>query len=274
MIIKNLGLFKILFYVYFYWFIKVCFYKKNLPERRMETKRITAKITLDKLENEVIEKINFDGHLPKNEPNKVNILLANHCSTIDFVVISGLMSKFNIDNFYFIFKKSILKIPGFGHLLSSDISISRNWDHDKDNIVNQIKNIKEGYIIIYPEGTRFSTKKHKDSKKFSIENNLPIYNNTLTPRIKGTHLIFKTLQETGKLGGIYDMTLVFKNFIGQSLGLSKILSCSGNLGELDIISKKLKITENDLDYENFKEKIFKLWLHKNLKIDLIKKLGT
>lgn len=273
MIIKNIALFKIFFCVYIYWLIKVCFYKKDLPERRMQTKRTTAKITLNELDN-IVDKFNFEGKLPKNEPNKINILLANHCSTIDFVVISGLMSKYGVDNFYFIFKKSILKIPGFGNLMSSDISISRNWDTDKESIIDQIKNIKEGVIIIYPEGTRYDTKKHKDSKNFCIENKLPIFNYTLAPRIKGSHLIFKTLYESGKLGGIYDLTIVFRKYINQNLGLMKILNCNNNLGDLDIIFKKLKVDKNDLDYENFKNKIFKLWFDKNLKIDSIKKLGT
>ena len=251
----------------FYWLIKCPLAKeKNI----MGAKYLGARANLDFLENFLVKKIKIYGKLLNNESDKVNILFANHNSTVDVVIICGLIYKFNIDHFYFIFKKSLVKIPILGDLVKDDISLNRNWDSDKDNIKNQVEKIKKGYIIIYPEGTRYSSKKHKDSIKFSIDNKLPIYNYTLTPRVKGSHLIFKTLLESNKLGKIFDMTIIFPNYINKELYLNKILNTK-DLGELYVFFKEVNYNYSEIDYEIFKNKMFKLWLQKNIIIDLVKR---
>lgn len=267
MIKKICGIFKMVIMICFYWLIKCPLAKEK---NRMSAKYLGSRSTLDFLENSLVKKIKIYGELLKNEPDKVNILFANHNSTADVIIICGMIYKFNIENFYFIFKKSLVKVPILGDIIKDDISLNRNWDSDKDNIKNQVKGIKKGYIIIYPEGTRFSCKKHKDSIKFSIDNKLPIYNYTLTPRVKGSHLIFKTLFETNKLGKIFDMTIIFSDYINKELYLKNIIYTK-DLGELYVFFKEINYNYYDIDYEIFKKKMFDLWLQKNIIIDLVKR---
>lgn len=265
MIKKVFGILKIVVSICFYWLLKV-FFSKNKLGKRMEAKYLSSGIVIDCLEKYIIDRINITGELEKT--NKVNILLANHNSTIDFAIICGMMYKYNIEDFYFIFKNSIMKVPILGDILKDDINIKRNWDSDKVNIVEQIKKIEKGFIIIYPEGTRFSLKKHKESKIFSVQNKLPIFNYTLCPRVKGSHLIFSLLFELNKLGKIIDMTIIFSKFVNKELYLNKVLTCK-ELGCLEIIFREIGFDKNDLIYENFKNKIFMIWLQKNILIDKI-----
>jgi len=152
--------------------------------------------------------------------------------------------------------------------LKEDISINRNWDQDKENIKEQLKKINNGYIIIYPEGTRYSKKKHKESLNFSYINKLPFFNYTLTPKVRGTHLIFSSLLEQNKLGDVYDMTIIFPKYINKELYLKKIINDS-NLGDLFIFFKKIHFNKKEIDYELFKKKIFTIWFDKNIIIDFV-----
>ena len=152
--------------------------------------------------------------------------------------------------------------------MKDDIKLKRNWNEDKDSIVEQLNNIESGIIIIYPEGTRYCKKKHIESRKFCKDNKLPIFNYTLAPRVKGSHLVINSLKQMNRLGNVYDVTLAFDNFIKQELYLSRIFKLS-DLGPLTVNIKKIHFNDNDLQYENFKEKMFKMWLVKNNLIDTI-----
>ena len=267
---KFLGVLQYFISCTYFWLLYIRF-SKNKKAGRLELKRnILIKIVY-LVENYILDKnkIFIKGSMEKSEENnKIDILLANHNSTIDFMFIGYICKKNNINNIYFIIKDSITKIPVIGDCLRDDISLKRNWEEDKENLINQLNEIESGMIIIYPEGTRFDIDKYKKSKKFCYDNKLPILNYTLTPRVKGTHAICKTLFEKNRLGNIYDTTLYFKDHSKTNLYLSRIFTMS-DLGELDINIKKFGFSEEDLDYEIFKNKMYDLWFKKNLYIDTL-----
>ena len=64
------------------------------------------------------------------------------------------------------------------------------------------------------------------------------------------------------------MTIIFSQFVGKELYLNKVLTCK-ELGILEIIFREISFDKNDLIYENFKNKIFMIWLQKNILIDKI-----
>lgn len=72
------------------------------------------------------------------------------------------------------------------------------------------------------EGTRFTTEKHEASKKFAEEKGLPILKHHLTPRIKGFTTSLPYLH--GKFGGIYDVQLSFKQYVGNGTKCSVIFN--------------------------------------------------
>ena len=255
--------------VIYTWLLNIAF-SKDKKRGRQSVKKFIGKKVNDIVDNYYVNKMNISGSINKTEKNKIDILFSNHNSTIDFLILTSLIYKFNIPNYYFIFKESIGRIPIIGSCMMDDIKLKRNWDEDKDSILDQLKNIESGIIIIYPEGTRYSKKKHKESRKFCMKNKLPLFNYTLAPRIKGSHLIINALKETNKLGNIYDVTLTFNNFIKQELYLTKIFRLN-TLGPLTVNIKKINFTDSDLEYDKFKYKMFELWLAKNNFIDKIYK---
>ncbi|KNC70418.1 hypothetical protein SARC_17053, partial [Sphaeroforma arctica JP610] len=46
------------------------------------------------------------------------------------------------------------------------------------------------WIVLFPEGTRYTEKKHAESQKFCEEKGLPLFNHLLHPRPKVRTLVF------------------------------------------------------------------------------------
>lgn len=260
MIKKQLGLLKFILYFLVYWVFYLCFNKDK------KTGRLIMKERLNNLHYNYVKKYWFDefkinGEI--NKSNKIDLIISNHISMIDIAIICAILNHFNIHNWYFVFKDSILKIPIFGSLMQDDIRLTRDWEKDKDLLETQLKNIKKGVIIIYPEGTRFTTKKHKKSVEFCYQNKLPIYNYTLAPKAKGFHSMYKILKENNTLGNIYNLTLIVPKFINRNMSFFDFET----FGDIYIYIEKVYFNENDLNYENFKNKLFLIWMNKNFLID-------
>lgn len=265
MLNKFYQIFKFVIIVCYGWIIYIGFCEDR-KKGRLEYKKYISK-NLDKIIREsFIRNLNVVGQIPQTEDNKIDILISNHNSTIDFILLVMLLQNFNISKYYFIFKKSIIKIPFIGSGLKDDIVVSRNWEQDQNSIVDQLKEIDSGVLIIYPEGTRFDTKKHKETKKFCLENKFPIFKYTLAPRIKGLHLLLKSLHVSKKLGNFYDVTISFLNYIKTNLYSTKILK-EDCLGDVQIVVNQLQVTNDDFDYDKLKKRIFNIWLEKNILLD-------
>ena len=209
--------------------------------------------------------INLDGKID-NEKFKVNLILSNHISTIDFMFLVLILNRYNINDFYFIFKQSILKIPLLGSIVKDDIRLTRNWEADEHLLKEQISSLNKGTIIIYPEGTRYDKKKHIKSKNFSYDNKLPIFNYTLVPKAKGTFCLLNLLKEQNKLGKIFDVTMILPDFINKDFYLGKLFN-SKKIGDLYVKIRELQNIKNYNNYEEFKKKLILIWLEKNFIID-------
>jgi 1-acyl-sn-glycerol-3-phosphate acyltransferase len=125
-------------------------------------------------------------------PGKIDIIIANHHNIMDGFLIMHILKCMNITKWVCVGKKEIMYIPGIGlnFLFDDHIKLSRNWEEDKLTLEKQLDNIKEGLIIIFPEGTRFTLNKLKDGQKYSKDNNYPIFDNLLVPKSKGLSTIF------------------------------------------------------------------------------------
>jgi 1-acyl-sn-glycerol-3-phosphate acyltransferase len=145
--------------------------------------------------------------------NKVDILIANHIATIDSFILLSMLEHMNISNFIMIGKKDLIYTPGVGliFMFGDHIKLARNWEEDKNTIDKQLENIKEGIIVLFPEGTRYTEEKFKEGQEFSRKNNLPVYDNLLVPKSKGFQAIYNNLKNKNKLGNIYDSTIILEN---------------------------------------------------------------
>lgn len=203
-------------------------------------------------------------------PNKINIVINNHTGTIDTFILLAFLKYCNDSESHSkwiaLAKKELIYFPGLGLSFNfgNHIKVTRNWDEDKNNIIKQLDEIKEGTIIIFPEGTRFDEKKFAEAQKFSKENGYPIYDNLLVPKVKGLWTIYKHLKESNKLGNVYDLSIVIPKYLGKK-ALTKELIFNP-MGNIFLIIRKLVFPDFQ-EISDFKVWFFNEWKKKD---DLIK----
>jgi 1-acyl-sn-glycerol-3-phosphate acyltransferase len=206
-----------------------------------------------------------------NASDKVDIVISNHINTIDFTIYLSLIRLFDSRPIYFLFKKSILFIPGSGFILGSgnDIKMNRKMEDDEENINNSISKIKEGIIILMPEGTRFTPEKFTEAQKYSKDNNLPVFKNTLFPKMKGIYTISNILKKNGVLGNIIDFTIQIENFRNKKCYMDKLMT--QKLGNTFSIINTYNIPEKVLaNYDIFKKWFLnKVWIKKDTILETI-----
>ncbi len=209
----------------------------------------------------------FANDLIKPSENKIDIVIGNHFSTIDFELVLSMFYHSGIHNYMIVGKRELVYFPGFGlhFLVDKHIKLVRNWEEDKESLSKQIDKIDNGVIFIFPEGTRFDVEKHKKGQEFSLNNNLPIYNNLLVPKSKGLWTIYNQLKEKNKLGKIIDMTMIVKNFKGQNAYLEDL--SKKNVDDVFIINRELNHPEKYVENEDFKKWLLHEWKTKDMLID-------
>jgi len=158
-----------------------------------------------------IDKEDFDKYFG----NEHGYLLMNHSYETDWLIGWLLCDRVRLlGNCKAYAKKSIQYIPtlGWAWKFAESIFLERSWEKDKQNIKGQIKELVEYpdtmWLLLYPEGTRFTPKKLEASQKFAIEKGLPVLKYHLTPRTKGFTASIPHMR--GKAAAIYDIQIAFK----------------------------------------------------------------
>ena len=158
-------------------------------------------------------------------------------------------------------KKLTTMMVGGGFIAASapNIILNKKLEDDIDNLRNSIKKIKSGIIVILPEGTRFTPEKRIIANKYSKDNNLPVFNNTLFPKMKGLWLICNILIKQNRMGNIIDISALIENMKNQQIKVSHLLS--GNLGNtLCVINSYIVPYDGSLvKYNNFKKWFLEIW---------------
>lgn len=210
--------------------------------------------------------INIHNKLEKPTNNKNSILLVNHTSYLDWLLLSIYVNKHHMANdIVFIAKKSLLFLPYFGQQGKNwnMIFIERSWEKDKHKIEQKVSKLKNKIIIIFPEGTRKTIKNYKESVNYSIKNNLPIYDNLLLPRTKGSWKIINILNNENKLDKIIDMSIIFPKYIKTELSNKTIMK--GKLGNVYVNFKNINIPKSDIlaNKDSFKIWMYEIWKKKD-----------
>lgn len=199
--------------------------------------------------------------------DKIDIIICNHTSTFDFLIIMSYLLEFDIDSINFVLKNEISYVPGFGFVIyaNTDIKLNRNWEQDKETLGNQLNKLKPNgkkqVILIFPEGTRLTEKKLKEGQDFSLKNNLPVYENLMVPKAKGLWFIINNLKESEKLGRIWDTTLIFPNFLQKTINSADLFGKS--MGDINMIWREVELTNDYKNIDKFKKWLMDIWVTKD-----------
>lgn len=197
--------------------------------------------------------------------NKIDIILCNHVNRIDSLIFTSIIKNNTSKVMHPLIQKEIAKTPIIGIFSKSCIVLERNYEQDKSTIVNAIKKINNGLIIIFPEGTRMNKDNFKQSQLYCEKNNIKKYNNLLYPKMKGVDLVVNELYKQEKLGNIIDITLKVNDKFKFKTGYFDYLN---NVGNLYCNVNSYKINENTINnYELFKKWVLMIWDKKESFLD-------
>ena len=211
-------------------------------------------------------KINIDSTQVLNQmkvTKNVDVLISNHYSSVDFMLIFYLLNCVNRKDMILLFKKELLYVPVVGSLLNSEnyLKMNRSWEKDKNNLEKCIDRLKSGIVVIFPEGTRYSDVNYKKSKKYCLDNNLILNKKLLIPRVKGLFNIISILKKNNKFGNLYDITSVvpeiMNNFHKTKYDYVKLFTTDLSISYHYL--RKINIPNYYSDYDIFKNWLYHLW---------------
>lgn len=111
-------------------------------------------------------------------------------------------------------KKVIQYMPVLGWCwkFSEFCFLERSFDKDRETIDRQINCLCDHpdpmWLLLFPEGTRFTPAKHKASLEFAKQHNLEPLQHHLIPRTRGFIASLRSMR--GKVPALYDIELAFK----------------------------------------------------------------
>lgn len=203
-----------------------------------------------------IDKVDFEKYFGKEH----GYLVMNHSYDVDWLIGWILCERVQVlGNCKAYAKKSIQYIPtiGWAWKFAESIFLERNWDKDKEVIGRQIRELANYpdsmWLLLYPEGTRFTAKKLEASQKFAREKGLPVLKYHLTPRTKGFTASIPTVRD--KLHAVYDVQMAFKSSDPVEPTITNLLFGNGVQGHMYM--RRIPIDEVPDDDEGAAE-----WLHK------------
>ena len=197
----------------------------------------------------------------------VDIIICNHITTIDFLIVLMYLKYLDITHYNFILNYKVKHVLGLGLVMyaNPDIKVFRNWELDEDNMEKQINKFNENIsskkqvLIIFPEGTRYTKEKFEIAQTFSKSKGIPIYDHLLVPKARGLWFLINNFKKANKLGRVWDITLTVPSMLGKSVYVKDLLGKP--IGPIYGTIKELKL---DFNYEDLET--FKIWLFENWKI--------
>ena len=166
---------------------------------------------------------------PPRAADSSALLIGNHAPGLDFPVgcsLSFLPGGPGASRLLVLMKQSLSFYPivGWTHVLQGSLFLTRRWESDRRHIDAKMSEILQPafprpfWLGVYPEGTRITAAKQKDSQAFSRERALPLFHHVLFPRTKGFTYVLTALRPT--LSAVYNATT---SYSGGALYLTDVL---------------------------------------------------
>lgn len=156
----------------------------------------------------------FSRRLAKKDPEEHSWVVMNHHYELDWLYCWMVADRMGIlGNARAFAKESLKYIPiiGWAGNFSDDVYLKRNLEKDRGNMTRKLKELV-GYpspivIFFFPEGTRFTPEKHRESQEFAKSRGFPRLEHHLIPKTKGFTFTLSTLDKS-KMSTMYDFTMV------------------------------------------------------------------
>jgi len=140
--------------------------------------------------------------------------IMNHTYEIDWLIGWMTADRINLlGNCKAYAKKVIQYLPVLGWCwkFSEFVFLERSFDKDKDNITRQVGHLADHpypmWLLLFPEGTRFSQNKHKASEQFAADKGYKQLKYHLQPRTRGFVRSLPAMR--GKVPAVYDILVAF-----------------------------------------------------------------
>lgn len=159
-------------------------------------------------------KLYFDDPRTKEKFGKENALcIMNHHYELDWLYgwmvgdRAGLLG-----NCRPYIKKAIQYVPviGWAWCFSDTLFLARDWSQDQSILKRVLDDLQDYpspvWILLFPEGTRYTREKYLASRQFAESRQLPVLKHHLVPRTKGFTYTLSRLDKS-KITCIYDVTL-------------------------------------------------------------------
>lgn len=201
-------------------------------------------------------------------------VIANHKYEIDWLMLGMLCEKSGCaGNFKAYMKKVLQYAPALGWSLyfAENVFLERSFDKDKEIIQKQIAQLVSYedpmWLILYPEGTRYTPEKYEASLRFAQQKGLPQLKNLLTPRTKGFVTSLPPMKD--KMGAIYDITVTFKS--NENPTIMNIFL--GGKMEAHINFRRIPFEKVPLDEKNATQLLYDMFVRKDNVQESILKTG-
>lgn len=180
------------------------------------------------MENVLGLKLRVTGHTPKAE---AALVLSNHL-THDWAPMYCMALRIGTLGFVrTVIKESMSYIPGFGWGMVACYwpFVSRNYEKDE----RKLKKLFTAYhrnklpvqLWIYPEGTRQTPKKLKESQDYAKEHGYTVWNHVMLPRHRGFAQAVRSLE--GVITHIHEITLSYSGWRRKAPTFWDILTSPG-----------------------------------------------
>ncbi|MCX6131402.1 MAG: 1-acyl-sn-glycerol-3-phosphate acyltransferase [Proteobacteria bacterium] len=194
------------------------------------------------------------------------ILIANHQTAVDIMPLLALAYKSQRTGDMKFFVKDIFRYipgPGWGMVFLDFVFLKRRWMSDRRRIKANFERIhKENrplWLNIFPEGTRFSSRKLVDAQTTARHYKLPLCEHVLVPFAKGFETSLLTLK--GKVSAVYDIT------IGYPAGIPTLWQLM--LGQVHVIEVKVDrfpLSQLPTESDAIEKWLYERFWHKELNL--------
>jgi len=204
------------------------------------------------------------------------VILMNHHYELDWLLGWMVGDRGSVLGNCRVYVKKMLKyvpILGWAWGLSDTIFLERNWEKDQVILKEGLKEIQNYpdpvWVLLFPEGTRYTPEKYQAGKEFSESRNLPVLKHCLVPRSKGWSFTVANL-ESKSIPWVYDVTLFCE--ADPPPTLTSVLL--GKSAKAHMYIRKFKLEDIPKDEESSAAWLQRLFITKDDLLEKVKSTGN